>query len=339
MVREIVPTWYDPSKSISAGSFEENPWWQRINPFTPSDPYRFKPSDEGQQIVNHFRNRYGRNVNIQPNAPETDEGVAGYFLPMGKGGSFDPKSRTVYLDKNHPTAFTLGHELGHAFDTNLIPSDTAGREQGMKAGESWDKEGITPSEFLTRFAGTGGLPDAIFKSEVEAQRQGANVYDQYGFSDQDRTDDLARYPFSYVNQGISQAENIITFPHNAPHDLHQKIREDRNIAVQGHRPGTRHYPYKTRYDLGNASAGGVNYPSAYFDYSDQNIMSDLGLALNQKYQNTKTNVKNTAKDYAKEHLGDNTNPIKRTPSEELDLAVKNLVYSRPFFPVNYLNNN
>ena len=325
MVKEIVPTYqeYDPSKSISAGSFEKNPWWQRINPFTPSDPYRFKPSDEGQQIVDHFRNRYGRNVNIQPSAPDTQEDTAGYFQPMGKGGSFDPKSRTVYLDKEHPTAFTLSHELGHAFDPNLVPLRDEGIEQITKAGEGWVKDGITPAEFLNRWAGTGGLDDAIFKSEVEAQKQGANVYDQYGFSDQDRTNDLGAYPYAYVDRGISQAENIITFP-TAPQALQQKIGEDRNaITIQ---IGPRQVPYKTKYDLGNVTIGGVSYPSVNFDYSDQDLRSQLGLALNQDYQKAKTNIKHTAKDYAKGQLGDNTNPTKRTPSEKLSLAVKMLGY-------------
>jgi hypothetical protein len=318
MVKEIVPTYqeYDPSKSISAGSFEKNPWWQRINPFTPSDPYRFKPSDEGQQIVDHFRNRYGRNVNIQPNAPETEEGVAGYFQPMGKGGSFDPKSRTVYLDKEHPTAFTLSHELGHAFDPNLVPLHDAGIEQITKAGEGWVKDGITPAEFLNRFAGTGGLDDAIFKAEVEAQKQGADVYDQYGFSDQDRTNDLGAYPYAYVDRGISQAENALTAPY-APKDLHKRIAENRNTITN--RLGPRQIPYKTNFDLG------MTHPNTFFDYSDQDVRSQLGLALNQDYQKAKTNIQHTAKDYLKEQLGDNTNPTKRTPSEKLDLAVKRLL--------------
>ncbi len=318
MVKEIVPTYreYDPSKSISAGSFEENPWWQRINPFTPSDPYRFKPSEEGQQIVDHFRSEHGKNINIQPNAPHTEEGILGYFHPMGKGGSFDPKSRTVYLDKEHPTAFTLGHELGHAFDPNLVPLHHAGIEQSQKAGESWADDGITPAEFLTRYAGTGGYDDAVFKSEVEAQKQGVDVYDQYGFSDPDRTEDLAIYPYAYIDRGIAQAENAITFP-NAPKDLKQTIGGDRNMITS--QIGPRQVPYKTKYDLG------MTYPNTFFDYSDQDLQSQLGLALDQDYQKAKTNIKHTAKDYAKEHLGDNTNPTKRTPKEELDLVVKRLV--------------
>ncbi len=222
MVKEIVPTYkdYDPSESISAGSFEENPWWQRINPFTPSDPYRFKPSDEGQKIVDHFRSEHGKDVNIQPNAPETEEGVLGYFQPMGKGGSFDPKSRTVYLDKEHPGAFTLGHELGHAFDPNLTSNYETGWNQNRDAIKGL-QEGISPSEFLTRYAGSGSLKDSTFIAEVEAQKQGANVYDQYGFSDQDRNNDLGIYPYQYlfavflywpkVLFGVHQIE-FLTFP-------------------------------------------------------------------------------------------------------------------------------
>ena len=318
MVKEIVPTYqeYDPSKSISAGSFEENPWWQRINPFTPSDPYLFKPSDEGQKIVDHFRGQHGKNVNIQPNAPETEKGVAGYFRPMGKGGSFDPRSRTVYLDKEHPTAFTLGHELGHAFDPNLMPFQNAGIEQGVEAGDDWNKN-KNASEFLTKFAGKGGLHDAVFRAEVEAQKQGANVYDQYGFSDQDRNNDLGIYPYQYVGEGIESAEEFITRP-NAPKDLHQKIMTDRTATVSP--LGPRQVPYKTKYDLG------MTHPNTFFDYSNQDLMSQLGLSLDQDYQKAKMNIQHTAKDYIKEQLGDNSNPIKRTPKEELSAFVESLGY-------------
>ena len=69
----------------------------------------------------------------------------------------------------------------------------------------------------------------------------------------------------------------------------------------------------------------MTYPNTFFDYSDQNLQSQLGLALDQNYQKAKTNIKHTAKDYVKGQLGDNTNPTKRTPKEELDLAVKRLV--------------
>ena len=322
MVKEIVPTYqeYDPSESISAGSFEKNPmhgkWWQRINPFTPSDPYLFKPSDEGQKIVDHFRSQYGKNINIQPNAPDTKKEVAGYFRPMGKGGSFDPRSRTVYLDKEHPTAFTLGHELGHAFDPNLMPFQNAGIEQGVEAGDDWNKN-KNASEFLTKFAGKGGLHDAVFRAEVEAQKQGANVYDQYGFSDQDRNNDLGIYPYQYVGEGIESAEEFITRP-NAPKDLHQKIMTDRTATVNP--LGPRQVPYNTKYDLG------MTHPNTFFDYSNQDLMSQLGLSLDQDYQKAKMNIQHTAKDYIKEQLGDNSNPIKRTPKEELSAFVESLGY-------------
>ena len=50
MVREIVHRPYSKEEVdrwkqslTSAGSWEKNPWWQRINPLTPSGPTRFVP--------------------------------------------------------------------------------------------------------------------------------------------------------------------------------------------------------------------------------------------------------------------------------------------------------
>ena len=45
--------WY--RNTTSAGSWEKNPLWQRINPFTPSGPTRFVPSESGKKILNEFK--------------------------------------------------------------------------------------------------------------------------------------------------------------------------------------------------------------------------------------------------------------------------------------------
>ena len=52
----------------------------------------------------------------------------------------------------------------------------------------------------------------------------------------------------------------------------------------------------------------MTYPNTFFDYSDQNVMNQLGLALNTDYQRTKDYLKNKYKTYAKQELGDRTNP-------------------------------
>lgn len=323
MVRQIQPR--RPiekveSNTISAGSFEKNPWWQRINPFTPSGPYRFKPSEEGQKILNEFRKRHGKNITVLPNEGETHGSLlgsqepAGYYRPggglFGRGGSKDPFGRTVYLDQKNPSAFPLAHELGHAFDKDIVSRGDKGWKE--TAGAGWSR---SPAEFLSRFIKG---PQSTFEAEVLAQKEGANTFANTGLSDDWSTSDLGMYPYQYINQGINQAEEQITFP-NVPRDLMSTVAKDRQArtAPLYAPPGV---TYKTKYDLG------MTYPNTFFDYGEQDLKSRLGLALNQNYQNTKTNIQDSAKDYAKQELGSSTNPIKRTPSQQLDLMVKGLGY-------------
>ena len=64
MVREIVRSF--PLKEISAGYFEDRPWLDRINPFTPFHSKRFVPSPEAKLILDDFSNKYKKKVNVLP---------------------------------------------------------------------------------------------------------------------------------------------------------------------------------------------------------------------------------------------------------------------------------
>ena len=311
--------------TISAGSWEKNPLWQRINPFTPSGPTRFVPSESGKKILNEFKNRYGKNIHVVPNESNAvgnlfgGQEPAGYFSPGGtgflankypflSGGSNDPLKRTVHLDPKKPTAFTLAHELGHAFDPNLTKNwKESIKQQGSAYGSP------TASEFLKGFISPS---KATFKAEVLAQKKAKESFKNQGIEDIESKQDLGRYPYSYIPHGINQAEEQLTQP-NVPHDLRRTVMEDRFIATS--ELGSKK-PYKTKYDLG------MTHPNTFFDYSDQNIMNQLNLNLDRDYQKEKTNIKHEAKNYLKEQLGDSTNPVKRTPKEEFSEMVRNLSY-------------
>jgi len=347
MVREIV--YEPPSKeemnrlqnewnqnTISAGSWEKNPWWQRINPLTPSGSTRFVPSESGKKIINEFKNRYGKNIHVVPNKPNAvgnlfggeepggyfDAGGTGFLSDMYRqgysfqrrlgsalgGGSHDPLKRTVHLNQKNPTAFTLAHELGHAFDPNL----TSNRNESIKQQNSaYSSPYLSPANFLKRFISPS---KATFKAEVLAQKEAKESFENQGIEDIESKRDLGQYPYSYIPHGINQAEEQLTQP-NVPHDLRPIVMEDRFRATSqlGHR-----VPFKTKYDLG------MTYPNTFFDYSNQNLMNQLNLNLDSNYQKEKTNIENEAKNYLREQLGDSANPVKRTPREELSYMLENL---------------
>ncbi len=322
------PSWQfwkkSPDPSPLGGSMEIN-----FN----HEPYSFIPSAEGQQIVDDFRNRHGIDINVQPmqygeGGVDVGLGASGYYMQQGdprygRGGHSDPDKRTVYLDKNYPTSFVLAHELGHAFDPELVSR----QEKGWKQTENTINKlhtppGISASDFLTGYAGKGSLGDSKFVSELEAQKQGIDTFNKFDMSSPLSKEDLGAYPYSYISQGIDQAENYLTFP-NVPNALINRVAEER-FGGYSKNFGPRQTPYKTNFDLGGVTIGGVHYPSANFDYSDQALQNQMRFDLNQDYQNTKTNIKNERKDFAKEYLGEYTNPIYRTPSDELNLAVQNL---------------
>ena len=327
--------WY--RNTTSAGSWEKNPLWQRINPFTPSGPTRFVPSESGKKILNEFKNRYGKAIHVVPNKPDAvgnlfgGQEPAGYFTPGGtgflaertnkggligkigssmSGGSNDPLKRTVHLDPKKPTSFTLAHELGHAFDPNL----TSNRNKAIKQQDSaYSSPTPTASEFLRRFISPS---KATFKAEVLAQKKAKESFKNQGIEDIESKQDLGAYPYSYIPHGINQAEEQLTQP-NVPHDLRRTVMKDRFEATS--ELGSKK-PYKTKYDLG------MTHPNTFFDYSDQDTMNQLRLALDSDYQKEKRNIQHTAKDYVKKELGDSTNPTKRTAEEELTQAVRNFDY-------------
>lgn len=322
-INKMQDAWYE--NTTSAGSWEKNPLWQRINPFTPSGPTRFVPSESGKKILNEFKNRYGKNIHVVPNKPGAignlfgGQEPAGYFSPGGtgflanaypflSGGSNDPLKRTVHLDPKKPTAFTLAHELGHAFDPNLTSDWRKSIKQQNSAYRS-----PTASEFLKGFISPS---KATFEAEVLAQKEAKESFRNQGIEDIESKQDLGQYPYSYIEQGLGQAEEQLTQP-NVPDDLKTTVMKDRfrSTSQIGNRQG-----FKTKYDLG------MTYPNTFFDYSDQDAMNQLRLALDSDYQKEKRNIQHTAKDYVKKELGDSTNPTKRTAKEQLSQAVRNLGY-------------
>ena len=99
-INKMQDAWYE--NTTSAGSWEKNPLWQRINPFTPSGPTRFVPSESGKKILNEFKNRYGKAIHVVPNKPN----VLGNLF-----GGQEPATDSEIINKLKETYGTLPFQV------------------------------------------------------------------------------------------------------------------------------------------------------------------------------------------------------------------------------------
>ena len=242
---------FNREKGISAGSFEDRPFLDRINPFTPIQSKRFVPSEEAQILLDNFKERTGKNVNVLPlrenfNNFKKDiqgfESVGGVF-PSGDliGGPLDPRNRDVYLNKDYtsagaPSLFVLAHELGHAGDPELKsrPGDVFRDKVSNAFGN------ITKG----RFAGSGEFPGygvvhetykknplEIFRNEIKAQKYAKDAYENLGVQDDFSKQDLFNYPYSYIQdfnkEFIRPRIPQLNYPENASWDEEKQFFDDR----------------------------------------------------------------------------------------------------------------
>lgn len=224
-----------------SGEFVDRPLLDRLNPFTPFNKKKFVPSEQAQDLLNEYQTKYGKKIRVLP-TETSDLGGAdagsygGYFKPQaGRGGSFDPFERYVYLnptyekirdekgkviDTKPARTFVLAHELGHAFDPNLRKNPYRGELPGgikRLAGGIVDALTFGKTDLDKRNNYFGEIPqfksraDAYnffgkqamkkFTSEMDAQKAAKDFFDSRGIEDSSASgymEPLDVYPASYL---------------------------------------------------------------------------------------------------------------------------------------------
>ena len=154
-------------EELSAGTFVDRPFLDRINPFTPFSAKKFVPSENAKKLLEKYKKQYGKNLVVLP----LDEKLKkeGSFLPGTltadyRGGQFydkdfiggagDPFKRYVYINPEKNRLFDLSHEASHAFDPKMLVNP------------AYDKKRPTG---LLRVA--GGFIDALTDNRTDFDRQ------------------------------------------------------------------------------------------------------------------------------------------------------------------------
>jgi len=246
-ISEPVPQPQRERNAIPAGSFEDRPWWDRVNPFTPIHSKRFVPTPQAQEIISNFEKEHNKRVDILPNEQKVNaqfladnRGIPGGYFPTGelKGGPLDPLSRRIHLDPERGTnLWVLAHELGHAGDPALRfgPIQGSGLYQGVKrlAGTIFNRH---PNNFYDDYDEYSKIPIETFKSEVIAQDAAEEAYKKYGLSDEISQDTAHKfgYPHSSITEANREFEEHYTNPANYGWGEHNQITGE-NYDLSGMR--------------------------------------------------------------------------------------------------------
>ena len=217
---------------LSAGEFVDRPLLDRINPFTPFGSKKFVPSAHGQNLIDHYEKKTGKNVRVLPNEQSVVEHAlrtvnftpGGYFKSKPIiGGGKDPFGRDIYLKEDNPSLFAGAHELGHAFDPDITfkPSYSANNPQTRaEAIEQYQKQTLD-----------------TYKKELVAQKAAKDYYDKAGLSDAFSEESLVSYPRDYIDRFINdiayhelnhQYPNPDTTPYSAAKEYNQKLLDDKD---------------------------------------------------------------------------------------------------------------
>ena len=164
-------------KKLSAGTFEDRSFLDRINPFTPFSSKKFVPNEKGRALLNKYKEQYGKPLVVLPLSATMGKekaefnqksGLQGLFKSQAFiGGTNDPFRKYVYLNPNEvreknevglvkgkPGLFTLAHEAYHAYDPSLTTNPYTGKK--------------TPTGFQ-RMA--GGLADFLTAGKTDFDRR------------------------------------------------------------------------------------------------------------------------------------------------------------------------
>ena len=229
---------YDP---VSAGRFVAPASMSMLG--IRERPVEYVPNEKGKEFLEDFFIQTGLRLNVEPaedpGSLRSGSGF-GYYTPQAeKGGSLDPRQRTVYLDAKNPMLHTLIHEGGHAQDPNLYEAsvdERTGRDKYYGT--------IVPDESagdnLRRFISMVG-PMGRLRSETVAQKYVVDYLKSKGYSDEQIRSmesfggDYGKYPYTFVNDAFKYREGIgpqnrVTMPDANTYDM---ARNDRFMQDLG----------------------------------------------------------------------------------------------------------
>ena len=226
-------------ETLSAGTFVDRPFLDRINPFTPFSAKKFVPNENAKKLLDKYKKQYGKNLVVLP----LDEKLKreGQFLPGtltddfrgGRfydrdfvGGAGDPYKRYVYINPEKNRLFDLSHEAYHAFDPKMLVNPLYNKERptGLAriAGGFIDALTDNRTDFdRQNFASSKKMKLDRYEKELNAQLGVLKDYDYLGVESKHSRDmeKLFGYPKMYDNSEEAkriEKETINKYLEDAP---------------------------------------------------------------------------------------------------------------------------
>ena len=237
---------YEP---VSAGRFEAPPATMSMLSIR-ERPVEFIPNEKAKEFLRDFFTQTGLRLNVEPaeDSGSLQSGTGyGYYTPhAAKGGSRDPRQRTVYLDPKRANLHTLIHEGGHAQDPSLyeeMMDEMIGRDKYFGT----PVENESAGDNLRRYMSLAG-PLGRLRTETTAQKYVVDYLKSKGYSDEQirsmesHGGDHGQYPYSYVNQGFAYREGIgpqnqVTMPNANTIDVSKQDRFTQDLGDLYTTPG------------------------------------------------------------------------------------------------------
>ena len=154
-------------ETLSAGTFVDRPFLDRINPFTPFSAKKFVPNENAKKLLDKYKKQYGKNLVVLPldeKLKKTGQFLPGTLTDDFRGGRFydkdfvggagDPFKRYVYINPEKNRLFDLSHEAFHAYDPKMLVNPAYGKERPTG---------------LARIA--GGFIDALTENKFDLDRR------------------------------------------------------------------------------------------------------------------------------------------------------------------------
>lgn len=268
----------------------------------------FEPSPAGQRLIDYYKQKYGKNIDVESFAEAPDPALREGRAPWARGvfysdnqlggGSSDPTRRAVYVnpDNRDGGLFVVAHELGHAFDPELASRYESYKAAGPARGQALTKsyEGKNPTAFLKAYM-TG--PETKLKSETEAQRSAKESFKALGIPTGEIEGDpwFKGYPAAFIETGLDQAASLYAMPRNVPGGIPRNMMDETL--------------YRLYQSMGQPHTGGPTYyrpalgaDDPEIDFRDVVAKELLDLALDERYKQAENSIKNRTKTFIENRL-------------------------------------